>query len=177
MVKFNKTRMIDPQKIEAILKPYWKPIVKESHILQTEDKYIVLQSVLEINGLWYSDSTGHMNALDLNLAFNQMMYIAIACGIDLGWISNLKNYGWDDFENKYWSDFLIVSIHSEFKAQLHTNKFLGVVRIKKITPSSKHLWFELDLTLGPVENDFPIPGSNRYAYSKMTLVIKDYLDV
>ncbi len=173
MSEYQNKQLVDSLYIKEILKPYWTPFVKESYIIKNQDD-ILLQSHLGVDKPWYCDSTGHMNAVELNLAFNQMMYIAIAQSIRLGWISSLKDFCHDYFMKKYWPDFLITKIESEFKAPLLVDNFCATLRIKKITPSTKHLWFELDLTAKPAGEGFPTPGELMHAYSKMTLVINDY---
>lgn len=174
-LKSNKV-LVDKFFVKEILTPYWMPFVKESHIFQEED-HITLQSQLGADRLWYCESTGHMNAVELNLAFNQMMYVSIGQSIILGWIKNLREFDKDYFMKKYWPDFLITKIESKFKAPLDVRSFCGTLRIQKVKPLMKHLCFELDLTLKPGEEGFPVPGKLTHAYSKMSLVIKDYREL
>lgn len=163
------------ESIQEILSPYWTPFVQNATLVQT-DEYIGLNSRLGVAKPWYCDSTGHLNAVELNLAFNQMMYITIGEAITAELITELSDYDRRIFLKKYWPDFLITKVESEFKAPLHVDAFSAALRITKIKRSRQHLWFQLDLTAAPGHQDWPEPGLNSHAYAKMTLVIKDYLD-
>lgn len=176
MDKYQNRALVDFSKAHPALKDYWTIVVKESYIMQNQN-CIVLQSRLRVDKPWYfdpSDSEGHMSAIDLNLAFNQMMSIAISQSIQLGWIPALHEFGQDYFTYKCIPDLLITKIESEFKTPLSANNFCGTLRISKIKESTKHLWFTLDLGLKPGEEDFPEPGELSHASSKMTLVLYDY---
>jgi hypothetical protein len=173
MFEYKNKQQVDSDRIKKILKPYWTPFIKDSYISKNKDQ-IFLQSNLGVDSPWYCDSTGHMNAVELTLAFNQMMYVSIGQSLVLGWIPGLKGLGEDYFMQKYWPDFLITKNESIFKAPLNVSSFCGTLRIKKSRPLSNHLLFELDVTVKPGSDEFPPPGEVSHAYSKMTLVIKNY---
>lgn len=168
-----KKEVIDTQMIKKILQYYWINYVKDA-VLHKEKSCIYLYSNLGINAPWYCDSTGHLNAVELNLAFNQMMYLAIGKCIELGWIEALQDYDMYYFMNKYWQDFLITYIHSEFRSPLNSSSFCGVLRINNIRKFAGNIRLELDLTTTNNHNLFPQPGIASHSYSKMTVIIKAY---
>lgn len=173
MCKDQNHKPIPPAEIEEILSPYWVQLLRRSTLSREKDG-IILRSHLGATQPWYCDLTGHMNAVEFNLIFNQMMYIAIGQSIDWGWIPELEGYDKNYFMKKYWPDFLITKISSQFKAPLDVSSLYGTMRIKAIKKSSRHIFFELDLTAKPAEGEFPKPGEISHAYATMNLVIKDY---
>lgn len=106
-----------------------------------------------------------------------MMYITIYESIRRSWIPELSHFQLQFYMSKAWQDFQIVNVSSTFKAPLLSNDFSGVLRVTKITPSSRHLWFNMDLTARPNDEFEPQPGVLTHARSEMTLAIKDYKNV
>ena len=177
----NNKKVIPSSCIKRILEPY-EPyrtnVIRDSYIIFEKDE-ILLYSYLGVDEPWYCNNTGHLNAVDLNLCFNQMMYILIGEGIASGRIPFLKKWNQEDFFRFYWSDFVIAKISSTFKKPLQplhvVDNLCGTCRLKKIRVfGSKHLWCELDLSLNPGYEPFPKPGSKSYSFSEMVLVIQNY---
>lgn len=176
MLNMKNSTIIEKQFIKDVIQPYWTPFIRSAEI-EKEDEVIMVTSHLGVDKPWYCDSTGHLNAVELNLAFNQMMYVAIGKAISLKWIDELIDYDNGYFMKKYWPDFLITKVSSEFKSPLNVENFFAKLRIVNIKKSSQHIWFKLDLTAAPDRQTFSKSGKNTHAYSTMTLVIKDYKEV
>lgn len=165
--------LIDNGFISETLKHYWVSFIKSAKIIK-QNKIILSYSRLGVDKPWYCDDTGHMNAVELNLSFNQLMYVTIGHSICNGWIPELNDKSQDYFFEKYWEDFLITKIESKFKAPVNVSEFSGLLRITKIRSSSSHLWFNLDYTVVPGSKDYPQAEAITHAHSTMTLAITNY---
>ena len=177
-VCLTKTALKSSQ-IQRILSNYRTVFVKESFISHSKQNGgITLWSKLGIDNPWYCNDTGHMNAVELNLAFNQMVYVSIYYGISYSLIPQLNKFpvALENYMDKAWPDFLITKIESQFVKPIHVSDFSGALRIKNITQSSsdRHLFFDIDLTAAPGSQEFSQPGNITHAYSRMELAIKNY---
>ena len=168
-IDFSNKIALDPVEIQHILSKYWTTYVTDSFISHSkQNNEITMWSKLGIDKPWYCNDTGHMNAPELNIAFNQMMYVTIYYGISYSLIGQLSNNNFavslENYMDEVWPDFVITKIESQFVKPIQVNDFSGALRIKNITasPSDRHLFFDIDLTA--------VAGSKQFP----ELVIKNY---
>lgn len=80
----------------------------------------------------YIDDTGHFNAVEFNICYNQLGYTFLAHCIQHNLIPELRDYTIDTFLNKQLANFLIVRISSGFTKILNAKKFYGTWGINKV---------------------------------------------
>jgi acyl carrier protein len=84
----------------------------------------------------YIASTGHFNAVEFNICYNQLAYYLLAEIIQNGWIPALVNWKMSDFRQRQLPDCLIVQLHSCFRKPLNARLFTGRIAVNKV--SVKH---------------------------------------
>jgi acyl carrier protein len=84
----------------------------------------------------YIASTGHFNAVEFNICYNQLAYYLLAEIIQNGWIPALVNWKMSDFHQRQLPDCLIVQLHSCFRKPLDARLFKGRIAVNKV--SVKH---------------------------------------
>lgn len=73
----------------------------------------------------YIRSTGHFNAVELVLCFNQLAYSAFAPAVHDGRIDGLRGWSLDDYFANQLSSMLIRGTSSRYKRQINAQKFAG----------------------------------------------------
>lgn len=81
----------------------------------------------------YIADTGHFNAVEFNICFNQLTYCLLAQSIHDQLLSALGTWNIAEFGRRQLSDFLIVQFGSTFRKPLKARGFEGRVDIGKIT--------------------------------------------
>jgi hypothetical protein len=160
----------------SILSRYKTVGVQNSWVTTSPDN-LFLWSRLGISAPWYCDNTGHMNAVELNLIFNQMMYLAIYESICRSRIPQWNDFLLARYMDKAWSDFLIVNICSSFRQPIVVDQFSGVLRMGQptVSKSGRHLLFNLKLKVHQDITHFPsLESEKEGAVSVMTLAVKDF---
>lgn len=105
---------------------YWK---------NSESNYPTMKGDFQINESCYIDDTGHFNAVEFNICYNQLGYTYLGYCIKEGIIPELNDFAQDDngeFFEKQLSHFLIVDIHSTYKRPINAKQFYGETTIKSI---------------------------------------------
>lgn len=74
---------------------------------------------------FYIADTGHFNAVEFNLCFNQMIYYFLALGIKNNILEAFNKWSLDDFFRKQLKDVFIKNFFSTFKAPINPNNFYG----------------------------------------------------
>lgn len=132
--------VIDSEFVKRILQPYRKDACYlKKAILEyngNDNKYPILKGDLEINESCYIDDTGHFNAVEFNICFNQMGYTYLGYCIKEGLIPQLEGFSKNnckEFFEKQLSHFLIVNIQSSYKKPINSDQFYGEIGIKTIS--------------------------------------------
>ncbi|MCX2762271.1 FcoT family thioesterase [Aquimarina muelleri] len=131
---------IDDGFVKKILRPYREDTSYLKKAVFEYDKdsneYPIVKGDFEIKESCYIDDTGHFNAVEFNICFNQIGYTYLGYSIKEGLIPELegfsKNNG-NEFFEKQLSHFLIVNIQSSYKRPINSDQFYGEVGIKTIT--------------------------------------------
>ncbi len=80
----------------------------------------------------YIDDTGHFNAVEFNICYNQIAYTHLGYCIEQGLLPELANFGNGVFYHKQLSNFLIASISSSYAKELNPRRFRGTFGIRLI---------------------------------------------
>jgi hypothetical protein len=83
----------------------------------------------------YIDDTGHFNAVEFNICYNQLAYVHLAYCIEHRLLPALAAFDADSFREKQLSHFLIANINSSYHAQVNPREFFGTMRVKSARPT------------------------------------------
>jgi FcoT-like thioesterase domain len=129
--------VVSDSTLEAVLAPY----KQHCRYLQsaTVEKSLEGASRVTARGKFaisescYIADTGHFNAVEFNICYNQLAYCLLAQCIDLQLLDSLRKWSIDAFSRRQLSDFLIVQFSSKFRKPLNARWFDGQVDIDKVT--------------------------------------------
>ncbi|MEM9385513.1 MAG: FcoT family thioesterase [Pseudomonadota bacterium] len=137
------TSAIEGAFIDRVLEPY------RDHCRYLQGAYVVktanadagnafaCEGAFSIPKSCYIDDTGHFNAVEFNICYNQLAYVFLARGIELGFIPELGHFTLDSFHEKKLSNFLIMDIRSRYSAPIDASMFQGRVEIVSARSSRK----------------------------------------
>lgn len=132
---------IDNAFLQKVLKPYRSHscYLKKSrfHLPESSPKGITIDGEFEIDESCYIDDTGHFNAVEYNICYNQIAYVHLGYSIQNGLIPELADYDTDSFFEKQLSHFLIAQLQSSYQSQLNARRFYGTFGINAIKKTSK----------------------------------------
>lgn len=79
---------------------------------------------------YYIEDTGHLNSVELNIAYNQLAYVLIAHCIVHDLLPELRHLTLEDFRARQLPDILIHRITSTFKRSIDRGAFEGDLRVE-----------------------------------------------
>jgi len=93
----------------------------------------------------YIDDTGHFNAVEFNICYNQLAYVLFAKCIEAGLMHRVRTEKVDvislpEFKKHQLPAMVIVSLESRYYKQLDSRDFTGELTIDKISPVGS-AWF------------------------------------
>jgi hypothetical protein len=136
---------LEPALLERVLHPY-RPIAR--YVLdaaasfpqppcspQPDDPstWIAIECNCAISASCYIDDTGHFNAVELNIAYNQMLYAGLAAICERRLLRELP---WDleAFWRHQLPDVLIVDYHAHFPRPVDPRAFRGRFEVREVLP-------------------------------------------
>lgn len=133
---------IDDSFLRRVLKPYRSHscYLKRSSFHQHDNldvRGLIMNGEFAIAESCYIDDTGHFNAVEYNICYNQIAYVHLGHCIENGFIPELSDYDTDAFFEKQLSNFLIAKLESSFQTQLNAKHFYGTFGISSIKKTSK----------------------------------------
>ncbi|MGW0576125.1 (2E)-enoyl-ACP glycyltransferase [Streptomyces sp. NPDC002920] len=81
----------------------------------------------------YIDDTGHLNSVEVNICFNQMMYYLVAKSVQEGLGSGFASWTLDDFFKHQLPDLLIARFSSNFRRPINPRGFSGEMEFRSVT--------------------------------------------
>lgn len=150
----NTLRMVDPRDsirvstiddgfVGKVLQPYYEHsrYLKHASFQQTdslEPQSLIMNGEFAIPESCYIDDTGHFNAVEYNICFNQICYVHMAHCIKNALIPELSDdYDMDTFYEKQLPNVLIAKLASSYQSQLNAKRFYGTYGINAIKKTSK----------------------------------------
>ncbi|MFJ9817783.1 FcoT family thioesterase [Streptomyces sp. NPDC101151] len=73
----------------------------------------------------YIDDTGHLNSVEVNIAYNQMMYYLVAKSVKEGLLAGFEDWTLDDFWRHQLPDILIARFAGNFRRPVNPRSFSG----------------------------------------------------
>jgi hypothetical protein len=82
----------------------------------------------------YIEATGHLNAVEFNITYNQMLYLGLAETVRRRLVPELAHWGLDDFFRAQLPDVLIGDYHARFHRPMLAASFRGWLTIVEVKP-------------------------------------------
>ncbi|GLS25304.1 FcoT family thioesterase [Marinibactrum halimedae] len=108
----------------------------------TKATEMLMEGEFAIADSCYIDDTGHFNAVEFNICFNQIAYTHLAYCIKHHLIEELNDYDISSFFQKQLSNFLIVNISSQYLSELNAKYFKGLFGIHSIRKRSQYTFMK-----------------------------------
>lgn len=133
---------IDNGFASKVLNPYYSHsrYLKRAWFQQVESlgtQGLIMNGEFAIPESCYIDDTGHFNAVEYNICFNQICYVHLAHCIKHGLIPELSDYDMDTFWEKQLPNVLIAKLASSYQSQMNAKHFYGTYGINTIKKTAK----------------------------------------
>lgn len=128
------TYTTDHELLSAVLRPYWVhcQYLKTAVVKVGRDDEPTVAGDFEIGESCYINETGHFNAVEFNICYNQLAYYLIAKSVKEGLLPALRNWTLEDFWRLQLPDILIVDFRSSFKRKMRGKSFSGSVSVTDV---------------------------------------------
>lgn len=141
---------VSPAFLDDVLKPY-RPdakYLKSAEITHFRDKttapdaagssgLVAATGSFTIPKSCYIDDTGHFNAVEFNICYNQLAYVVFGKCLEANILQYLRLEGagvsFADFKRDQLASMLIVNIESRYYSRMNSDAFRGEIRINRIS--------------------------------------------
>jgi hypothetical protein len=89
----------------------------------------------------YIDDTGHFNAVEFNICYNQLAYYLIAKSVKEGLLPVLRDWSLEDFWRLQLPNILIIDFHSTFKREMRGRVFSGSLSFTDVVRLDRSDWW------------------------------------
>jgi (3R)-3-[(carboxylmethyl)amino]fatty acid synthase len=129
----------DPTLLSAVLRPYERPKTGylKSATVSVANGTASAEGDFAIPYSCYIDDTGHLNSVEVNICFNQLMYYLIAKSVQEGVVPAFDAWTMDDYWAKQLPDMLIANFHSNFRRPIDSSSFRGEVRFAEFSERNR----------------------------------------
>jgi hypothetical protein len=167
---------IGSEVLEQVLAPY-KPDCRylKSAFLESGEARddgnsgpVVLSGTCEIARSCYIDDTGHFNAVEFNICYNQLAYCLVATCAQYELLNVFEGWNFDQFKRRQLPDMLIAEFSSAFRKPMKAAHFEGRVSIEKASMNRKGTIF-----LSTVCSFFDSDGGNAEGKVLIAIVNQD----
>lgn len=119
----------DPELLSRVLRPYARPKTEylKSATVEVAGDRASAEGRFSIPFPCYIDDTGHLNSVEVNICFNQLMYYLIAKCVQENVVPEFDDWTMDDYWAKQLPDILIARFESDFKRPIDSADFSGEV--------------------------------------------------
>jgi hypothetical protein len=100
---------------------------------------VVGRGLFSIPESFYIDDTGHFNAVEFNLCYNQIGYVYLAYCADHKLIPTMSNVDLAYYRRQQLGGLLITRFSSSFHSRMNASKFWGEISLPR-TDERKRLW-------------------------------------
>jgi hypothetical protein len=136
---------------------------------RTPEGYPRIVGTLGIAESCYIADTGHFNAVEFNISYNQLVYVLIAEIVARGWDPAFEGWSLADFHRRQLPDILIHSFQSRFSTQMDRRAFLGRVWIERCMRVGDLIRIESEIEFGV--GDAFLAGEKRTSRGSANLAI------
>jgi hypothetical protein len=141
---------VDPQLLTAILSPY-KPhcrYLREVYVEIPQEGAADPQFLARATGEFailescYIDDTGHLNSVEVNICYNQIMYVLFARCVEGRILPALRHMTLDDYKQRQLPGVLIHGYTSTFKRPIGASSFNGEMGVTSAVHKSQFILFK-----------------------------------
>ena len=102
--------------------------------------WITIEGRCGISGSCYINDTGHLNAVEFNISYNQLLYAGLTASVQHSLIAELQHWSLEDWWSRQLPDVLIIDYHARFRRPMCPRAFHGRFEIRQVVPKRhKHL--------------------------------------
>lgn len=128
------TDMTDEALLARVLTPYKAHCrYLRSAVVNENDGRVSVRCEFEISESCYIDDTGHLNSVEVNICYNQMMYFLVAKTVQDGLGSGFADWTLDDFFKHQLPDILIARFTSNFRRPVDPRAFSGEMEFRSVS--------------------------------------------
>lgn len=102
--------------------------------LASPESWIRIEGVCGFPEPCYIEATGHLNAVEANITYNQLLYLAIAETVRRRLLPELHHWSLDDFFRAQLPDVLIATYHANFRRPMRSAHYSGWFSIVDVQP-------------------------------------------
>ncbi|MFI1766205.1 FcoT family thioesterase [Streptomyces sp. NPDC020800] len=130
----HRSYATDADLLERVLAPY-KAHCKyvKSAVVTAGPELTSARCEFAIPESCYIDDTGHLNAVEVNIAYNQMMYYLVAKSVQEEALAGFENWTLDDFWRHQLPDILIARFTGSFRRPVNPRSFFGEMEFLSVT--------------------------------------------
>ncbi|HLK00519.1 MAG TPA: FcoT family thioesterase [Streptosporangiaceae bacterium] len=165
------TYKTDRELLSLVLRPYRQgcQYLKTAVLELAQDRMPTVSGDFEIGDSCYIDDTGHFNAVEFNICYNQLAYYLIAKSVQEALLPAMRHWTLEDFWRLQLPDILITDFRSTFKRKMRGKTFSGSVSLTDITRVGKSDWCDALIVLHTSCRFWDEPGG--LSHGKVTLAI------
>lgn len=129
----------DPELLSDVLRPYARPRTQylKSATVTVNNGLASSQGEFSIPFPCYIDDTGHLNSVEVNICFNQLMYYQVAKLIHENALPEFDSWTMEDYWAKQLPDILIARFQSAFKRPIDSASFTGEVTFAEFSQTNR----------------------------------------
>lgn len=123
----------DADLLERVLRPY------KAHCMYLQTATVTAdQGRLSAHGAFaipescYIDDTGHLNSVEVNICYNQLMYYAVAAAVRWRLLDAFADWTMDDYWQRQLPDILIARFASRFRRPVDPRAFVGSLEFREV---------------------------------------------
>ena len=102
--------------------------------LAAPESWIRLEGACGFREPCYIEATGHLNAVEANITYNQMLYLALAEVVRQRLLPELQHWTLDDFFRAQLPDVLIATYRANFRRPLRSAQYEGWFSFVDVEP-------------------------------------------
>ncbi|HWM01573.1 MAG TPA: FcoT family thioesterase [Actinophytocola sp.] len=129
----------DAELLSRVLRPYARPKTQylKSATVAASGGLASAEGQFSIPFPCYIDDTGHLNSVEVNICFNQLMYYLIAKCVQERSVPAFDEWTMDDYWGKQLPDILIARFESKFKRPIDSSAFTGEVSFGEFSETNR----------------------------------------
>lgn len=129
----------DAELLSGVLRPYERPRTQylKSATVAVGDGSASARGRFAIPFPCYIDDTGHLNSVEVNICFNQLMYYLIAKCVQERALPEFDDWTMEDYWAKQLPDILIAGFRSDFKRPIDSSSFTGEVSFAEFARTNR----------------------------------------
>ncbi|MEU5431743.1 FcoT family thioesterase [Streptomyces sp. NPDC020719] len=125
----------DEDLLSRVLAPYKDhcKYLRSAIVSENEAGRAVARCEFAIPDSCYIDDTGHLNSVEVNICYNQMMYYLVAKSVKEGLGTGFESWTLDDFWKHQLPDILIARFTATFRRPVNPRAFWGEMEFRSVT--------------------------------------------